>query len=70
LADLATDEADIGVAVFSSLNKTGVGDAAELIQGWALSPEEAQAIAVQAAAEAEARAAAEAAAAADEADQA
>lgn len=67
LADLATDEADIGVALFSSLNKSGVGDTAELIHSWALSPEEAQAMAAEAAALAEASAAA---AAAEDLDQA
>jgi len=59
LADLATDEADIGIALFSSLNKTGVGDAAQMLNEWALSAEEAQALAAEAAA---AKAAAEAAA--------
>lgn len=45
LAELATDEADIGIALFSSLNKTGVNDAAETLKSWAASPEQAQAIA-------------------------
>ncbi len=70
LADLATDEADIGIALFSSLNKTGVGDAAELLQSWALSPEEAQAMAAEAAALAEAAAAAASSAEAEGLDQA
>lgn len=52
LAELATDEADIGIALFSSLNKTGVGDAAQMLNEWALSAEEAQALAAQAAADA------------------
>ena len=70
LAELATDEADIGVALFSSLNKIGVGDAAEMLQSWALSPEAAQALAAEAAAQAEAAAAAAAAAEAEGLDQA
>ena len=45
LAELATEEADIGVALFSSLNKTGVGDAAMMIREWAAPPELAQALA-------------------------
>ena len=63
LAELATDDADIGVALFSSLNKTGVGDAAELLHSWALSPEQAQAMAAEVAAQAQAAAAAAAASA-------
>ena len=45
LAELATDEADIGISLFSSLNKTGVGDAAMMIREWAAPPELAQALA-------------------------
>jgi GTP-binding protein len=45
LGELATDEADIGLCLFSSLNKTGVGDAAQIIKGWAASKEKAEAIA-------------------------
>jgi GTP-binding protein len=45
LADLATEEADIGIALFSSLNKMGVGDAAAMIKEWAAPPEQAQALA-------------------------
>jgi GTP-binding protein len=45
LADLATEEADIGITLFSSLNKTGVGDAAMMIRQWAATPELAQALA-------------------------
>lgn len=45
LAELATDEADIGITLFSSLNKTGVGDAATMIRQWAATPELAQALA-------------------------
>jgi GTP-binding protein len=45
LADLATDEADIGITLFSSLNKSGVGDAAMTLKGWAATPEVAQALA-------------------------
>jgi len=45
LAELATEEADMGIALFSSLNKTGVGDAAQSIKSWATTPELAQAYA-------------------------
>ncbi len=45
LAELATEEADIGIALFSSLKKIGVGDAAETIRQWAATPELAQALA-------------------------
>lgn len=41
LADLSSDEADIGITLFSALNKTGVGDVAEILRGWAASPEDA-----------------------------
>lgn len=58
LAELATDEADIGITLFSALNKTGVGDAATMIRQWAATPELAQALA-----EAHRKAAEEAAAA-------
>jgi len=34
LGDLATDEADVGIALFSALKKTGVGDAALVLHGW------------------------------------
>ena len=34
LGEMATDEADIGVALFSSLKQTGVGDAAVTLRGW------------------------------------
>jgi GTP-binding protein len=51
LAELATDEADIGITLFSSLKKIGVGDAAEMLKAWAVPPEVAQAIAEALAAE-------------------
>jgi GTP-binding protein len=35
LADLATDDADVGMALFSALKKTGVADAALALHGWA-----------------------------------
>ena len=41
LAEISSDEADIGITLFSALNKTGVGDVAEILRGWAASPEEA-----------------------------
>ncbi|MCH8178694.1 MAG: YihA family ribosome biogenesis GTP-binding protein [Proteobacteria bacterium] len=53
LADLATDEADIGVALFSSLNKTGLADVSQILHGWALPAEEAEALAAAALAAAE-----------------
>ena len=42
LGELATDEADIGLSLFSSLARIGVGDAGEILQSWAASPEFAQ----------------------------
>lgn len=35
LGDIATDEADIGIALFSALKKTGIGDAARVLHAWA-----------------------------------
>jgi len=35
LGELATDEADVGIALFSALKKIGVGDAAVAVHGWA-----------------------------------
>jgi GTP-binding protein len=35
LGEIATDEADIGVSLFSALKKTGVGDAALALRAWA-----------------------------------
>lgn len=46
LSELSTDEADIGIALFSSLKKIGVSDVAEMIKGWAATPEQAEAAAV------------------------
>jgi GTP-binding protein len=34
LGELTTDEADVGVTLFSALNKTGVGDAAVVLRSW------------------------------------
>ncbi len=34
LGELATDEADVGIALFSALKKSGVGDAALVLHGW------------------------------------
>jgi GTP-binding protein len=34
LGDMTTDEADVGVALFSALDKTGVGDAALVLHRW------------------------------------
>jgi GTP-binding protein len=34
LAEMATDEAEIGVSLFSALKKRGVGDAAQTLRGW------------------------------------
>jgi GTP-binding protein len=38
LAELATDHADIGVALFSALSKLGVGDAAQALRDWIAPP--------------------------------
>lgn len=38
LAELTTEEADVNVALFSALKKSGVGDAATLLHGWVCSP--------------------------------
>lgn len=35
LASLATDEADLNLSLFSALSRRGLGDAAELLRGWA-----------------------------------
>jgi GTP-binding protein len=56
LADLVTDESDVNVTLFSSLNKSGVGDVAEVLHGWAASPEVAEALAAAQAAQAAAEA--------------
>ncbi len=34
LAELATEDADVGVTLFSSLNRTGLADVAEALRGW------------------------------------
>jgi GTP-binding protein len=34
LGEITTDEADVGVAMFSALKKQGVGDAARVLHGW------------------------------------
>ncbi|MGE5864673.1 MAG: ribosome biogenesis GTP-binding protein YihA/YsxC [Rhizobacter sp.] len=34
LGDLSTDEADVSMSLFSALNKSGVGDAAEVLHSW------------------------------------
>jgi GTP-binding protein len=36
LGELATDESDVGVTLFSALKKTGVGDAAQVLHHWAV----------------------------------
>ena len=45
LAEISTDDSDIGITLFSSLKKTGVGDVAEILQGWAASDADAQRLA-------------------------
>ncbi len=35
LAELTTEQADVSVALFSALKKTGIGDAAQVLHGWA-----------------------------------
>lgn len=34
LADVATDDADVGITLFSALNKTGVDDVAQTLRSW------------------------------------
>jgi GTP-binding protein len=34
LGDVTTEEADVGMALFSALKKTGVADAAQVLHGW------------------------------------
>ncbi len=34
LGEVATDEADVGVTLFSALNRTGVGEVATVLHGW------------------------------------
>ena len=36
LGQVTTDEADVGMALFSALNKTGVGDAAQVLHEWVM----------------------------------
>ena len=43
LADVVTDEADVGLVLFSALKKQGVGDVALALQEWTASPEQAEA---------------------------
>ncbi len=38
LTDLTTEQADVSVALFSALKKTGIGDAAQLLHAWAHPP--------------------------------
>jgi GTP-binding protein len=35
LGELTTEQADVGIALFSALSKRGVGDAAQVLHGWA-----------------------------------
>jgi GTP-binding protein len=34
LGEITTEEADVGVALFSALKKSGVGDAAVVLHAW------------------------------------
>jgi len=34
LAELATESSDVGITLFSALNRQGVGDVAEVLRGW------------------------------------
>ncbi|MDE1999458.1 MAG: YihA family ribosome biogenesis GTP-binding protein [Burkholderiales bacterium] len=43
LADIVTDESDVGLVLFSALKKVGVGDVAQALQEWAATDEFAQA---------------------------
>jgi GTP-binding protein len=36
LGEIATENADLGVALFSALSRRGVGDAAQVLRGWAV----------------------------------
>ena len=45
--EVATDEADIGLCLFSALKRIGVEDVAATLQSWALPAEAAQALATQ-----------------------
>lgn len=45
LGELSTEDADIGVTLFSALKKTGVSDVAEILQGWAAPDELARTLA-------------------------
>ena len=38
LAEIATDHADVGIALFSALKRQGVEDVAEVLQGWCVAP--------------------------------
>lgn len=49
LAEMSTDVSDIGVTLFSALNKTGIGDVAETLQSWAAPDDVAQKFAALAA---------------------
>jgi GTP-binding protein len=39
LSELITEEADVGIALFSALKKSGVGDAAQVLWGWCTAKE-------------------------------
>lgn len=43
LAEVVTDESDVGLVLFSALKKQGVGDVALALQEWTASPEQAEA---------------------------
>ena len=34
LGEIVTDEADVGIALFSALKRIGIGDAAQVVHGW------------------------------------
>ncbi len=57
LSELASDEADIGLTLFSSLNKSGLADVSNTLNSWALPAEQAEALAAEALLAAAARAA-------------
>jgi GTP-binding protein len=42
LAEVATEESDVGLTLFSSLARMGIDDAALVLQSWAATPEFAQ----------------------------
>ena len=59
LGEIATEDSDVGIALFSSLARIGLDDAALALRSWAAPPDVAEALAAEAAAAAAAAALAE-----------